>query len=168
MCISSRNLWLEHGKGFKRAFLHILTQLCHTKRSLHNTRRLISFALIFLQLYKICNLSSALFQLLLLSLSLPSSFRPCHGCLTVLYPVFPCHCSHCPLESVASRVISAHSNLYGDLSAPWIILEIWKCPQDVSEFSCYRNPRDLQDSDYIGKSWTVRAVQNRICGNDEW
>ena len=41
-------------------------------------------------------------------------------------------------------------------------------PQDVSEFRCYWNPRDLQDSDYIGKSWTVkvRAVQNRIGGND--
>ena len=40
-------------------------------------------------------------------------------------------------------------------------------PQDVSEFRCYQNPKDLQESDYIGKLWTVRAVQNRIGGNDE-
>ena len=40
-------------------------------------------------------------------------------------------------------------------------------PQDVSEFRCYQNPKDLQESDYIGKLWTVRAVQNRIGGNDD-
>ena len=37
--------------------------------------------------------------------------------------------------SVASRVISVHSNLYGDLSAPWIILEIWKCPGMSQNFA---------------------------------
>ena len=37
--------------------------------------------------------------------------------------------------SVASRVISVHSNLYGDLSAPWIILEIWKCPRMSQNFA---------------------------------
>ena len=154
MCISSRNLWLEHGKGFKRAFLHILTQLCHTKRSLHNTRLLNAWyhLLLFFCNYKICNLSSALFQLLLPSLSLPSSFRPCHGCLTVLYPVFPCHCSHSPLEfselslsGFASNFCSLQPIRRSECTVDY--LRDLEMPQDVSEFRCYQNPKDLQESD---------------------
>ena len=155
MCISSRNLWLEHGKGFKRAFLHILTQLCHTKRSLHNTRLLNAW---YHLLLFFCNyIRFATCHLLFFNCycwAFPS--LPPSGLATAAW-LFYIQSSHVIVHilpwnsvnylSVASRVIAVHSNLYGDLSAPWIILEIWKCPQDVSEFSCYRNPRDLQDSD---------------------